>query len=133
MGLLGAHMSIAGGLDKAIERGDELKCDSIQVFVQSSRTWKSEPFTDAQIRDFRTAMARARYVKRVVAHNSYLLNISTSNAEARRKSVEYFVDILEKCELLGIESLITHPGSHLGAGEPEGLKQTSISLDELMK
>ncbi len=126
-------MSIAGGLYKSIERGDELKCESIQVFVQSSRTWKSEPLSDETIRLFRAALASAKTVKRVVAHNSYLLNISTADAAARKKSVAYFVDILEKCDALGIESLITHPGSHMGAGEAEGLKHTAHSLDEVMK
>ncbi len=133
MGFLGAHMSIAGGLEKAIERGDEVGCESIQIFTQSSRTWKVFPLLDEEIRVFKTALKKAKTVKRVIAHNSYLINLSTDKTEVRKKSVEFFVAMMERCESLGIESLITHPGSHLGAGEDVGLKKTSQSLNEVMK
>jgi deoxyribonuclease IV len=133
MGLLGAHMSIAGGLHKAIERGDEVGCESIQIFTQSSRTWKTSPLLDEEIREFKTAWKKAKSVKRVVAHNSYLLNLSTDKDDVRKKSVDFFIAMMERCEVLGIESLITHPGSHLGAGEETGLKKTSQSLNEVLK
>jgi deoxyribonuclease-4 len=133
MGFLGAHMSIAGGLYKAIERGDEVGCESIQIFTQSSRTWKYESLKAEEILAFKTAFKKAKIVKRVVAHNSYLLNLSTDNSEVRKKSVDFFVAMMERCESLGIESLITHPGSHLGVGEEIGLKRTSQSLNEVLK
>ncbi|MFM8314720.1 MAG: deoxyribonuclease IV [Deltaproteobacteria bacterium] len=133
MGLLGAHMSIAGGLEKAIERGDEMGCESIQIFTQSSRTWKTNPLTETEINAFKSAFKKAKTVKRVVAHNSYLLNLSTETHEVRKKSVDFFITMMERCEALGIESLITHPGSHLGAGEATGLKKTSQSLNEVLK
>ncbi len=132
MALIGAHMSIAGGLPLSIERGDSLQCESIQIFVQSSRTWKLAPLSNETIHDFKAAKKKAKYVKSVVAHNSYLLNLSTVNEETREKSVGYFIDIYEKCEALEIEGLITHPGSHLGAGEALGISQTTKSLNEVM-
>ncbi len=132
MGLIGAHVSIAGGIELSIERGDSIACDSIQIFIQSSRTWKSAPLTEESVRAFHEAKKNAKHVKRVVAHNSYLLNLSTANEEVREKSVGHFIELFEKCERLGIEALITHPGSHLGAGMEEGIKQTSRSLDEVM-
>ena len=132
MGLIGAHVSIAGGIELSIERGDELLCDSIQIFIQSSRTWKSAPLSEESVRAFRENKKNAKHVKRVVAHNSYLLNLSTANEEVREKSVGHFIELYEKCERLGIEGLITHPGSHLGAGMESGIKQTSRSLDEVM-
>lgn len=133
MGLLGAHMSIAGGLFKSIERGDELGCESIQIFTQSSRTWKTSPLTEEEISSFKLALKKAKTVKRVVAHNSYLLNLSTEKSDVRKKSVDFFIAMMERCEALGIESLITHPGSHLGAGEKMGIKKTSQSLNEVLK
>jgi deoxyribonuclease-4 len=133
MGLLGAHMSIAGGLYKAIERGDEVGCESIQIFTQSSRTWNTTPLEEDEIQAFKTALKKAKTVKRVVAHNSYLLNLSTDKTEVRKKSVAFFVSMMERCEALGIESLITHPGSHLGTGEEIGLKRTSQSINEVLK
>ena len=72
-------------------------------------------------------------VKKVVAHNSYLLNLSTEKSDVRKKSVEFFISMMERCEALGIESLITHPGSHLGAGEDLGIRKTSQSLNEVLK
>ncbi len=133
MALIGAHMSIAGGLYKALERGDALKCEAIQIFTQSSRTWIIPPLPDSEIRLFREACKKAKHVKRVIAHNSYLLNLSTADSAARKKSVAYFCETMERCEALGIESLITHPGSHLGAGVEAGIRYTSLALDEVLQ
>lgn len=133
MGLLGAHMSVAGGLSLAIERGDELKCEAIQIFVQSNRTWARKKFSNEEIETFRTAARTAKSVKSVVAHNSYLLNLSGPNTELREKSITYFIDVLQDCEALGIEGLITHPGSHQGAGEEEGIRLTIDSLNQVLK
>lgn len=132
MGLLGAHISIAGGVSKSIERGDALQCEAIQIFTQSSRTWVIPHLPDTEIRLFREALNAAKHVKRVIAHNSYLLNLSTAHSDAREKSVRYFITTMERCEALGIESLVTHPGSHLGAGREEGIRQTTRSLDEVL-
>lgn len=132
MALIGAHVSIAGGLYKAIERGDALQCESIQIFTTSSRTWKTSPCTEETVRDFREAFAKAKHVKRVIAHNSYLLNLSTADESLRKKSVEFFIGVMEQCEALGVESLITHPGSHLGAGVEAGIAATAKSLNEVL-
>lgn len=133
MGLLGAHISIAQGIHHVWERGDELGCEAIQVFVQSSRTWVIPPLDLAEVERFHEARKRAKQVKRIVAHNSYLLNLTTTQVEAREKSVRYFIETMNRCEALGIESLITHPGSHLGAGLDAGIKMTSQSLNAVLK
>jgi len=133
MGLIGAHVSSAGGIHKAIDRGDLLGCEAIQIFVQSGRTWKIPKLENNDAELFRTALKSARVVKRVIAHNSYLLNLTTCNSALRKKSVRYFIKTLEKCERLGIDSLVTHPGSHLGAGIKEGIKLTAKSLNEVLK
>jgi deoxyribonuclease IV len=124
-------MSIAGGLHLAIERGDELACEAIQIFTQSSRTWKSTPLTEEDISLFQIAKAKAKTVRSVVAHNSYLLNLSTADSAMRKKSVSYFIDNMNRCEALGIDGLITHPGSHLGAGMEEGVRLTAESIKEI--
>lgn len=133
MPLLGAHVSIAGGLEKAIERGDALGCDCIQIFVASSRTWALPPLTQEGITLFRATAKKAKSVRRIVAHNSYLLNLSTADSVVRKKSVKYFIDIMNRCEALGVEGLITHPGSHLGAGEDEGIRATAQSFKEILQ
>ncbi len=133
MALLGAHTSIAGGISQAIDRGEAMKCEAIQIFVQSGRTWKIPALEEDERKRFRDQFATAKHVKSVVAHNSYLLNLSTTNAELRKKSVAYFVETMNRCEDLGIEGLITHPGSHLGAGVEAGIKETSSSIKEVLK
>ena len=133
MPLLGAHVSIAGGLAQAIHRGEKLRCDAIQIFTQSSLTWQPSKLTETDITAFRTAWKEARWVRRVAAHNSYLLNLSTRDSKLRRQSVNLFIHILHQCEALGIESLITHPGSHRGAGLQSGIDATARSLNEVLK
>jgi deoxyribonuclease IV len=132
MGLLGAHTSIAGGLYQAIERGDELQCEAIQIFVQSSRTWVIPPLSEETISRFKATLKNAKFVKRVIAHNSYLLNLTTVDTAARKKSVDYFIRTLERCERLGIDGLVTHPGSHLGAGIDAGIQATIQSINEVL-
>lgn len=132
MALLGAHVSIAGGMYKAIARGEELGCESIQIFSQPSRTWAMPELTPQEIVDFRAAVKATKTVKQIVAHNSYLLNLSTPDAAVRKQCVEYFVKAMERCEQLEIDCLITHPGSHLGAGEDVGIRSTSIAIDEVL-
>lgn len=131
MGLIGAHVSIAGGLHRAIERGEALGCEAIQLFAQSSRTWKTCETTDEEIRLFSEARRRSR-LRSIVAHNSYLLNLSTASADLRKKSVRYFIENLERCEAFGIDALVTHPGSHLGAGLESGIAMTALSLGEVL-
>ncbi len=133
MGLLGAHLSIAGGLHLAIERGEDLQCEAIQIFTQSSRSWKGSPLTADSISNFKKARMQAKSVRSVIAHNSYLLNLSTSNEPLRQKSIACFLENYERCEALDIEGLVTHPGSHLGAGLETGIKKTVDSLNEILK
>lgn len=133
MGLIGAHVSIAGGLHEAIARGESLRCEAIQLFAQSSRTWATTPATNEQISLFRDARKVAKHVRSVVAHNSYLLNLSTEDKRLRARSVRYFAENWERCEAFGIDAIITHPGSHLGAGVEKGIALTSQSLDEVMR
>jgi len=132
MGLIGAHMSIAGGIHKSLARGEEVGCESIQIFTQSNRSWATTPLTDEEIRLFKAAVKSAKGIKSVIAHNSYLINISTVKEDVRKKSVAYFIQAWERCEALEIEGLITHPGSHLGAGEEAGISATIESLNEIL-
>lgn len=132
MGLIGAHVSIASGLHEAISRGEKLKCESIQIFLSSSRTWAQKDLAPRDIQHFLVAKSKAKFVKKVVAHNSYLLNLSTSDNTLRKRSIRYFIQALHHCEALGVEALITHPGAHLGAGEEIGIELTSKSLNEIL-
>lgn len=128
--LLGAHMSIAGGVGNAFIEGKKVDCDAIQIFTKSSRQWASRPYTKEEIDQFHINR-RESGIGAVVAHDSYLLNLGSPDAALRTRSVAAFIDELERCEILGVTNLIAHPGSHVGAGEVDGIKTIAASLDEV--
>ena len=130
--LLGAHMSIAGGIDLAPLRGREVGCRTMQLFTKSSNQWRARPLPPEEIERYR-ANLRATGIAPAVAHDSYLINLASTDAELHRKSMAAFLEELERAEALGIPYLVTHPGAHVGAGEEAGLRQVANSIRELLK
>ena len=130
--LLGAHMSIAGGVGNAFLHGRKVDCDAIQIFTKSSRQWASKPYTKEEVEQFHSNR-RETGIGAVVAHDSYLLNMGSPDTPLRMRSVAAFIDELERCEVLGVSHLIAHPGSHVGAGEIDGIRTIARSLDEAHK
>jgi deoxyribonuclease-4 len=130
--LLGAHVSIAGGVAESIGRGKSIGCDCIQIFTKSSRQWKSKPYTEEEIAAFRRNL-RESEIGCVVAHDSYLVNLGAPDEALRKKSIAGFVDELERCEALGVPWLVAHPGSHVGSGEDAGIATIAKSIDEAHK
>jgi deoxyribonuclease-4 len=128
--LLGAHMSIAGGVGNAFIEGRKVDCDAIQIFTKSSRQWASKPYMKEEIELFHINRKETG-IGAVVAHDSYLLNMGSPDAALRSRSVAAFIDELERCEVLGVSNLIAHPGSHVGAGELDGIKTIATSLNEV--
>jgi deoxyribonuclease-4 len=127
--LLGAHVSIAGGVAESIGRGKSIGCDCIQIFTKSSRQWKSKPYTEEEIATFKRNL-RESEIGCVVAHDSYLVNLGAPDEALRKKSVAGFIDEIERCEALGIPWLVAHPGSHVGSGEDAGIATIAKSIDE---
>ena len=130
--LLGAHMSIAGGVGNALLDGKKVDCDAIQIFTKSSRQWAAKPYSKEEIEQFRLNQKETGIVS-VIAHDSYLLNLGSPDAALRTRSVAAFIDEVERCEILGVTNLIAHPGAHVGAGEAAGIKTIAKSLDEVHK
>ena len=128
--LLGAHMSIAGGVGNALLRGKTVDCGAIQIFTKSSRQWASVPYTKEEIQAF-THNQKETGIQKVIAHDSYLLNLGSPDEGLRKKSILAFIDEVERCEMLAVPNLVAHPGAHLGAGEAEGIKTIAASLDEV--
>ena len=129
--LLGAHMSIAGGVDKAIERGAALSCTAIQLFTKNANQWKGKPFEKEEIERF-AALRKESNIFRILAHNAYLINLASSNNSLRTKSINALIDEMGRCMALSIPCIIIHPGAHLGAGEDEGIKNIINSLNIIM-
>lgn len=123
-------MSIAGGVDKAPLRGRQVGCDAIQIFTKSNRQWRARPLGDDEVAAFR-ANLKAADIGPVVAHDCYLLNLATPVVAVWKRSVAAFRDELERAERLGIPYLVTHPGSHLSAGETEGMARVAEALNVL--
>ncbi len=127
--LLGAHVSIAGGVAESLARGARIGCDSIQIFTKSTRQWASKPYSAEEVDAFRRNQ-KEYGIAIVIAHDSYLLNLGAPDGMLRKKSIINFIDELERCEMLGVPYLVAHPGSHVGSGEEAGIKAIAASIDE---
>lgn len=125
---LGAHVSIAGGADLAILRGIDLGCEAIQIFTKNNNQWRAAPLKKDVVERFRANLADSG-MRPVVAHTSYLINLGTSNKRLWKKSCKSFEIELERCEALGVPYLVTHPGSHTGAGIDQGLQNIADALN----
>lgn len=132
MAKLGAHVSAAGGVSKALGNAAALGCDALQVFVKNASRWQAKPLEEAETTRFKAARA-AQGCPPIVAHASYLINLAATNPETLRKSRAALGDELERCHALGIEGLVLHPGAHLGRGEAAGLDAIVTSLDEVLE
>ena len=126
--LFGAHMSIAGGMDRAVDRAQMVGCDALQVFTKNNNQWRAAPFRDGEVEAFRRRL-RETGIGPVVAHDCYLINLAARAAPLWKKSLAAFIVELDRCATLGIPYLVTHPGSHGGAGEAEGARRVAEALE----
>ena len=126
--ILGAHMSIAGGVGEALTRGKQAGCECIQIFTKSSRQWASKPYSKEEIENFKHNQIETG-IEVVIAHDSYLVNLGAPDEALRTKSVRAFIDELNRCEVLGVPILVAHPGAHVGSGVENGIKAIAKSID----
>lgn len=129
---LGAHMSIAGGMEKAVERACQVQATALQIFVKSSNQWAARPFADGEVQRFRSAGREAGLDRFTLAHTSYLINLASPRPDLLEKSREALGVELDRCSELGVPYLVLHPGSHVGQGEEAGLEAVAASLDAVM-
>jgi deoxyribonuclease IV len=130
MPLFGAHMSIAGGYEKALLAAQAHQCRAVQLFTKSSNQWKAKELTAEEIRTFRRTL-RQTGLKQTLAHDCYLINLASPDAQLYRRSVEAFVVELQRAEALGLRYLVTHPGSPTDGDEQAGLARVARALDEV--
>jgi len=128
--LIGGHVSVAGGVHRAIERGENDGFTAIQVFTRNPTQWQSPPLTDEKVDAFRTAWKHS-IVQYVVAHDSYLINLATPDAALRKKSIDAMLDEIDRAEVLGIGEVVTHLGAHMGADEDAGIANLVASLNTI--
>ncbi len=128
---LGAHMSIAGGIHLAIDRGVQAGCGVVQLFTQVSNQWRGKMPSDADAALFREKLA-ASGMHEVVSHDIYLINLAAAPGETRDKSLAGFGEEMRRCALLGINKIVMHPGSHVGDGEATGIARIVEAFDHLL-
>jgi deoxyribonuclease-4 len=132
MGRLGAHMSVAGGLPRAVERAVVHGCDALQIFAKNASQWRGRVLPAEEIREFRRKVA-ASGIHPVVSHASYLINLATANAGLRQQSLEAMADELDRAEALGLLGVVLHPGCYTDGSEAHGLALVSAALLELLR
>ena len=128
MARMGVHVSIAGGVDKAVGRAKEKGCDVFQIFSSNPRGWKIRPISDDDIERF-AAQFRSSGLDLAVDHMPYLPNLASPRDDVYIKSIDALATELARCKMLGIPFLVTHLGSHLGAGWEQGLQRIVGALD----
>lgn len=125
---LGAHMSIAGGYDRAVRAAHVVGFETVQLFTKNNNQWKGPPITDGYVAAFHTALEETGIVD-PVSHASYLINLASPDDVLWDKSIDAMVVEVERCAQLGIADLVFHPGAHVGSGEDEGLRRVARALD----
>ena len=130
--MLGAHVSIAGGLHQAPHNGRAATCEVVQIFTRSRNRWRVKKLLSREVEKFREAQEETA-VKVVSAHDSYLINLASPDNSLFRKSCNTLLEEMKRCDLLGIPFLVAHPGSHVGSGETRGLKRIAEALNRILE
>lgn len=123
-------MSISGGFDKAIDRALSVDSTAMQIFVKNNMQWFAPPMKPEEAQSFLAHPQRSK-LRHVFAHSSYLINLAATNPDFRKKSLRALKEELIRADLLQLPFLVLHPGSHMGAGEEEGLAAVTSGLDEV--
>ncbi len=130
---MGAHMSIGGGMRRAVDRAIAVDATALQVFVKSARQWKPRPLDPDETAAFREAVAARDLQAHLLAHATYLINVASPDGQIRKRSVDALAVELDRCAALGIPWLVLHPGSHVGSGEEAGLKRVARAMDRVLE
>ena len=128
---LGAHLSIAGGLPRAVDRAVASRCEALQIFTKSAGRWRARSLPPDEIERFRRRVADTG-IRPVVAHNSYLINLATAQPELRAQSIAALGEELDRAEALGLDGLVMHPGSFTSGTEADGLRLIAEALARLL-
>ncbi len=131
MRLLGAHVTISGSIDKAVDRAKELEINTFQIFTRSPRGWAYPPIPEEAAKEFRRKV-REFGMKEVTSHMPYLPNLASPNEENFKKSVDSLVEEIKRAGRLGIKYIVIHLGSHMGKGTVFGRKRVAEGVLKAM-
>jgi deoxyribonuclease IV len=129
---IGAHLSSSGGIDKAVDRAEEVGAESLQVFTQSPRAWRPTNHDPASFERFRARREEVG-LHGVLCHALYLCNFATTNDEVYDKSVAALRNTMQVACAIGADAVVFHVGSHLGAGFDAGLERTLPAMEQVLE
>jgi deoxyribonuclease-4 len=131
---VGAHVSASGGVFNAVENAQKIGAKAFALFTKNQRQWSAKEFDSETIDKFKTALEKSGILPRhVLPHDSYLINLGHPELDAREKSLDAFLDEVQRCSLLGLDRLNFHPGSHLKKiSEDECLANISESMNRVL-
>ncbi len=128
--MLGAHMSVAGGVSTALDRAASVGSNAVQVFTKNNRQWKGPPIDEDDVQRWRVKMA-AQGILYAVSHASYLINLASPDDALWMRSIEAQKDELVRADAYGIRHVVLHPGAHTGSGEEAGLERIAAALNRI--
>lgn len=129
--LLGAHFSIAGGLENALKDAMVYGCNTCQIFTKNANTWRERQLSAHEIERFIAAKKRSRVTK-IASHTSYLINPATPDMAHHKKSCDALTQEIKRAHALGVHYVVLHPGSHKGSGEQAGIGQITAGLRKVL-
>jgi deoxyribonuclease-4 len=129
---IGAHVSTAGGVDKAIQRAKEMGAEAIQIFTSPPQSWRRKTFTPEEMEAFRAA-AQVEDIGPNFVHGAYLINLATPEPDKLEKSVDALIKDMELCQQLGLRGAIFHTGSHKGRGFEASLGQITSAIAQVLE
>lgn len=127
---LGTHMSVSGGVSKALDRAASIGSNAVQVFTKNNRQWNGPPVDIVDVMRWREQMP-ALGIGYAVSHASYLINLASPKEEIWEKSIRAHIDELQRAQAYGIQQVVLHPGSHTGSGAAVGIARIVQALNRI--
>ena len=129
---IGAHMSVAGGVSKAVDRAVVHGCEALQIFTKNANQWRGKPLDPAEVRLFRERIDQTG-ITPVVSHASYLINLATTFPLLREQSIAAFVDEIDRAEALGLLGVVIHPGTCTAGPDNDALRLIAEAIRAAFK
>jgi deoxyribonuclease-4 len=128
---IGAHMSVAGGVSKAIDRAEAHGCEALQIFTKNGNRWQGPPLDRVDVTRFRARLEETA-IRPAVSHASYLINLATAFEPLRRQSIDAFVDEIDRADTLGLLGVVIHPGTCTSGTEEDGLRRIASGIGDAL-
>lgn len=128
---IGAHMSVAGGISRAVDRAEAHGCEALQLFTKNGNRWLGKPLDRDDVKRFRARLEETA-IRPAVSHASYLINLATTFDGLRHQSIDAFIDELDRADALGLLGVVIHPGTCTAGGEAEGLRLIAAAIRDAL-